>query len=73
MFKQLMIFIRNLQCVTSDEIFFYFLEKDFKRQQIAGIIGYARSRGVLQIIGRRESTRITGDMNVYRIQPVLDG
>ncbi len=28
MFKQLMIFIQNLQCVTSDEIFFYFLEKD---------------------------------------------
>lgn len=66
MYKSLLGFLSNLnQWVTSDDIFDYFLKKGYNVHQIAGVIGYARKVGKLQIIGRQKSKRIQDNINVY--------
>lgn len=66
MYKLLLRFLGNgNRCVTSDDIFFYFLMMGYNVHQIAGVIGYARKVGKLQIIGRQKSQRIRGDINIY--------
>lgn len=66
MYKLLLRFLSNWnQCVTSDDIFAYFLRMGYNVHQIAGVIGYARRVGKLQIIGRRKSKRIRDNINVY--------
>ncbi|MCI8495371.1 MAG: hypothetical protein HFI74_06785 [Lachnospiraceae bacterium] len=52
--------------LSSDDIFYYFLRRSYSEHQISGVIGYARSRGILQIVGHKKSTRIKKNVNIYQ-------